>query len=90
MYNSNNIRHLLNEVVMDRISVDPQIHFGKPCITGTRITVQSVLELLNQGLSFSDIQKDYYPEISDEDIKACIQFAIKMFAAEDIHLNTSP
>ncbi|HBK96662.1 MAG TPA: antitoxin, partial [Microcoleaceae bacterium UBA10368] len=37
---------------MDRISVNPQIHFGKPCIVGTRITVQSVLELLNEGLSF--------------------------------------
>ena len=31
---------------MDRILVNPQIHFGKPCIAGTRITVQSVLELL--------------------------------------------
>lgn len=35
---------------MDRISVNPQIHFGKPCIAGTRITVQNVLELLDAGL----------------------------------------
>ncbi|WP_366517113.1 DUF433 domain-containing protein [Microcoleus sp. PH2017_40_RAT_O_B] len=43
---------------MDRISVNPQIHFGKPCIVGTRITVQSVLELLNEGLSFGEIIRD--------------------------------
>ncbi|WNN87588.1 DUF433 domain-containing protein [Gloeocapsopsis dulcis] len=36
---------------MDRISVNPQIHFGKPCIANTRISVQSVLELLNEELS---------------------------------------
>ncbi len=59
---------------MNRISVDSQIHFGKPCITGTRITVQSVLELLNEGLSFDDILRDYYPELEVEDIQACLQY----------------
>ena len=34
---------------MDRIIVNPQIHFGKPIIKGTRITVQNVLELINEG-----------------------------------------
>jgi len=48
---------------MYKISVNPQIHFGKPCIEGTRITVQSVLELLNEGLSFSIIIQDYYPDL---------------------------
>ncbi|WP_366931628.1 DUF433 domain-containing protein [Nostoc sp. NOS(2021)] len=37
---------------MDTIVVNSHIHFGKPCIAGTRITVQSILELLNDGLSF--------------------------------------
>ncbi|HMS39897.1 MAG TPA: DUF433 domain-containing protein [Pyrinomonadaceae bacterium] len=36
----------------ERISVNPNIHFGKPCIAGTRITIQSVLELINEDLSF--------------------------------------
>ncbi len=71
---------------MDRISVDPTIHFGKPCVAGTRITVQSVLELLNEGLSFETIIQDYYPDLSIEDIQACIQYAIAVVAAEDIHL----
>jgi uncharacterized protein (DUF433 family) len=71
---------------MDRISVNSQIHFGKPCITGTRITVQSVLELLDEGLSFQLIIQDYYPELQVEDIRACLQYAIALVASEDIQL----
>lgn len=69
---------------MDRISVSSQIHFGKPCVAGTRITVQSVLELLNEGLSFQEIIQDYYPDLQIEDIRACLQYAISLIAAEDI------
>lgn len=71
---------------MDRISVNSQIHFGKPCIVGTRITVQSVLELLNEGLSFEEIIRDYYPDLQIEDIRACLKYAIALVAAEDVHL----
>lgn len=71
---------------MDRISVSPQIHFGKPCIAGTRITVQSVLELLNEGLSFDEIIQDYHPDLQVDDIRACLQYAIALVAAEDIKL----
>ncbi len=66
---------------MDRISVDSQIHFGKPCIAGTRITVQSILELLNEGLSFEDILRDYYPDLEVEDIQACLQYTIALISA---------
>lgn len=69
-----------------RIAVNPEIHFGKPCIAGTRITVQGVLELLDDGLSFEAIVQDYYPDLAVEDIQACIQYAIALIAAEDIHL----
>lgn len=71
---------------MDRISVNPQIHFGKPCIVGTRITVQSVLELLNEGLSFGEIIQDYYPDLEMDDIRACLRYAIALVVAEDVHL----
>ncbi|MBD2777215.1 DUF433 domain-containing protein [Iningainema tapete] len=71
---------------MDRITVNSQIHFGKPCITGTRITVQSILELLNQGLSFEEIIQDYYPDLQVDDIKACLRYAIALIAAENIYL----
>jgi uncharacterized protein (DUF433 family) len=70
---------------MDKISVNPQIHFGKPCIAGTRISVQSVLELLNEGLSFAEIMRDYYPDLQVEDIRTCLQYAIALVATEDVH-----
>lgn len=71
---------------MDRITVNPQIHFGKPCIVGTRITVQNVLELLTEGLSFKDIIQDYYPDLQVEDIRACLRYATALVAAEEINL----
>jgi uncharacterized protein (DUF433 family) len=71
--------------MIDRITIDSKIHFGKPCIAGTRITVQSILELLNEGLSFKEIIKNYYPEL-----RASIQYAIALVASEDIHLAREP
>lgn len=71
---------------MERITVNPQIHFGKPCITGTRITVQSILELLDEGLTFAEIINSYYPDLVVEDIRASIQYAIALVAAEDIQI----
>ncbi len=70
----------------ERISVNPNIHFGKPCVAGTRITVQSVLELINEGLSFDEIKQDYYPDLKIEDIKACVDYAIALISAEDIKI----
>ena len=73
---------------MERITVDPQVHFGKPCIKGTRVTVQNVLELLDEGLSFDQIIKDYYPDLTIDDIRACLQYAIALVSAEDIHISS--
>jgi len=74
----------------DRIAVSPQIHFGKPCVAGTRITVQNVLELVREGLSFAEIIRDYCPDLQPEDIRACIQYAMDVVAAEEIHLAATP
>jgi uncharacterized protein (DUF433 family) len=71
---------------MNRITIDAQIHFGKPCVIGTRITVQGVLELIEAGISFSEIVQDYYPDLVVEDIHACLQYAIALVASEDICL----
>lgn len=76
--------------MLDRITVNPGIHFGKPCIAGTRITVQSVLELLDEGLSFTEITQNYYPDLQVEDVRACLRYAIALVAAEDIHLTETP
>lgn len=70
----------------ERVEVNPNIHFGKPCVAGTRIPVISVLELVEEGLSFKEIIRDYYPDLEIEDIRACIQYAINVVIAEDIHI----
>lgn len=60
--------------MVERIVVDPNIHFGKPTVRGTRITVQNVLELLNEGVSFDQILSEYYPELTVADVRACLQY----------------
>jgi len=71
---------------MTRITVSPTIHFSKPCIAGTRITVEGVLELVRDGMSFAQIIENFYPDLTVEDIYACVQYAIDLVAAEDINL----
>ena len=70
----------------NRITANPEIHFGKPCVAGTRITVQSVLELVNEGLSFDQIITDYYPDLTVDDVHACLDYAIALITAEEINL----
>jgi uncharacterized protein (DUF433 family) len=65
---------------MEKIIVDPLIHFGKPCIAGTRIPVENILELLDEGLSFTEIIRDYYPDLQVEDIHSCLRYAIALLA----------
>ena len=48
---------------MERIIVDPQLHFDKPVAKGMRITMQNVLELVNEGLSFDQIMQDDHPDL---------------------------
>ena len=69
---------------MDRIAVDPRVHFGKPCVAGTRIAVQDVLELVDEDIPFNQIIRDYYPDLTVEDVHACIRYAIALVGAEDI------
>lgn len=71
---------------MNRIVSDSGVHFGKPCVANTRITVQNVLELLGEGRTFKEITQDYYPDLTVEDIRACIQYAIAIVTAEKVHL----
>jgi len=59
---------------IERITSDPAICSGKPCIKGTRIPVHIILGLLAAGESFEDIKKAY-PNITDEDIRACLNYA---------------
>lgn len=58
----------------DRITVDPAIRSGKPCIKGTRITVYGVLEYLAGGMTEPQILHDF-PDLVQDDIRAALAFA---------------
>jgi len=73
----------------ERITVDPNVHFGKPCIAGTRIPVLDVLELISHGKSFQQIIDDCYPDLGTEDIRAAICYAMEVVGAEDVHISAA-
>jgi uncharacterized protein (DUF433 family) len=59
---------------LERIHVDPEIRFGKPCIRGTRITVGDILGYMAGGMSDDQLLKEF-PQLVREDIKACLTYA---------------
>lgn len=63
--------------LFDRISVDPNVCFGKPCIKGTRIWVSLILDFLASGMSFDEVLEDY-PSLTIEDIRAAIAYGAEM------------
>ena len=69
-----------------RIMIDSKVHFGKPCIAGTRIPVEDVLELIQENISFTEIIEKYYPDLDIEDIKACARYATDLVRSEEIHV----
>jgi uncharacterized protein (DUF433 family) len=61
-------------VYQDRITIDPRIRSGKPCIKGKRIAVADVLDYLGGGMTAAQILDDF-PDLTAEDIQACLTFA---------------
>ena len=66
-----------HEQLLERISIDPNICFGKPCIQGHRIWVSLILDFLANGASIQDILQDY-PQLEEADILACIAYGAEM------------
>jgi uncharacterized protein (DUF433 family) len=60
-----------------RISINPEVCFGKPCIRGTRIWVSLILDYLADGESIEEIVENY-PQLSREDVLACIAYGAEM------------
>ncbi len=75
----------MSDELLARITVDPEIMFGKPVIKGTRLTVELILEKLGNGQSEADIILSY-PFITKEDIRACIIYAARSLSLEEIKL----
>jgi len=64
------------EELLSRISIDPDICFGKPCIRGRRIWVSLVLDLLASGMKVEEIMREY--DLAEEDVMACIAYGAEM------------
>jgi uncharacterized protein (DUF433 family) len=63
--------------LLDRISVDPNVCFGKPCIRGTRIWVSLLLDFLASGTTMEELLEDY-PQLTREDLLAAIAYGAEM------------
>jgi uncharacterized protein (DUF433 family) len=68
---------MTREDLLQRISIDPNICFGKPCIRGTRIWVALIIENLAAGVSEPEIL-DGYPSLTADDIKAALAYAAEV------------
>jgi uncharacterized protein (DUF433 family) len=67
-----------------RITIDPNICHGKPCIRGLRYPVEFLLELLSSGMTYDEILADY-PDLEREDIFAALEFATRLSQIKRIY-----
>lgn len=63
--------------LLKRISINPKICFGKPCVRGTRIWVSLILDFMANGMSIEEILEEY-PPLAREDIQAAIAYGAEM------------
>lgn len=70
--------------LLKRISIDPAICGGKPCIRGHRIWVSLILDYLATGTSAEEILKEY-PQLTMEDIRACVAYGSEMTRERTVH-----
>ena len=63
--------------LLQRITIDPNVCFGKPCIRGTRIWVSLLLDFLANGMSIDEILGEY-PQLTEEDVRAAIAYGAEM------------
>ena len=68
---------MTREELLSRISIDPAVCFGKPCIKGHRLWVSLILDFLAAGATIEELLEDY-PGIEDTDIRACIAYGAEM------------
>ena len=72
-----------HDSLLDRITIDTGVRFGKPCIRGHRITVQEILEWLSRGASEQQILSDY-PQLEPDDFRAVYAYAAGLAGADKV------
>ena len=63
--------------LLSRITIDQKLRGGKPCIYGTRITVEDVLSYLASGMTFDEFLNDF-PQVQKDDILACFAYCLNV------------
>jgi uncharacterized protein (DUF433 family) len=73
----------MNNLLLNRITINHDICHGKPCIRGLRYPVEMILELLSSGMNIDDILEDY-DDLEYEDILAVLSFATRLTQVKSI------
>ena len=74
--------------LLDRISIDPNVCFGKPCIRGTRLWVSLIIDNLAAGVTEAELM-EYYPGLKKEDIFAALAYAAEMTRERHVDLKAT-
>jgi uncharacterized protein (DUF433 family) len=71
---------------LERITINPNVCFGKPCIRGHRIWVSLILDMLTEGMTIEELLGQY-PQLVVEDIQACLAYGAEMARERYVELN---
>jgi uncharacterized protein (DUF433 family) len=71
--------------LLSRITIDPDICHGKPCVRGLRYPVETILEYLAGGDLVEDLLAEF-PDLERDDILACLEFSRRILSAKSVHL----
>ena len=69
--------------LLNRITINPEVSFGKPTIRNMRYPVEIILDLLSAGMTTQEILEDY-PDLEEDDIRACLAFAARLVRVKSI------
>ncbi len=69
---------MTHEELLNRVSVDPNVCGGKPCVRGTRVYIAIILDALAEGLTPEQIIDDHYPQLAQDDIRAALAYAAEL------------
>jgi uncharacterized protein (DUF433 family) len=70
--------------LLSRITIDPAVCHGKPCVRGLRYPVENLLELLSSGMTFDEVLADY-KDLEREDLQAVLAYAARLAQTKGLH-----
>lgn len=74
----------MEDELLARITLNPNVSFGKPTIRNMRYPVETMLDLMSAGMTIDELLEDY-PDLEKEDFQACLLFASKLVKVNSIN-----